>query len=72
MDDDKLSTADTSDMEGESATRFWNESANKSDSNTEEGDEERDEVDENGSDLDVDELRAKRAVGPEVQKKERI
>lgn len=50
-------------MEGESATWFWNESANKSDWNTEEEDEEGDEVDENGSDLDVDELR---------QKKERI
>ena len=35
-DDDKLSTADTSDMEGESATWFWNESANESDSDKKE------------------------------------
>ena len=36
MDNDKLSTADTSDTEGESGAWFSNESANESDLNTEE------------------------------------
>ena len=66
-------------MEGESATWFWNESANESDSDTdEEGDEEEDEVDENENEneneneshLDVDEPRAERAVIQEVQKRD--
>ena len=36
IDDDKLSTDDTSDTEGESAIWFWNESANEIDSDSEE------------------------------------
>ncbi len=37
MDNDKLSTTDTSDTEGESETWFWNESANEDDSDIERG-----------------------------------
>ena len=37
VDDRKLSTADTTDTEGESGTWLWNESANETDSDTEEG-----------------------------------
>ena len=37
IDDDKLSTADTSDTEGESGTWFWKESANESDWDSEGG-----------------------------------
>lgn len=36
IDDDKLSTDDTSDTEGESGIWFWNESADEIDSNSEE------------------------------------
>ena len=36
IDDDKLSTDDTSDTEGESAIWFWNESVNEIDSDSEE------------------------------------
>ena len=63
MEDDKLSTTDTSDTEDESGIWFWNESANESDSDTEEGEKE----DENESDLEVEESRT---VSPEVLKKE--
>ena len=59
--DDKLSTADTSNREDESGTWFWNDSANKTDSDTEEGEDD----DENESDLEVGESRA---VSPEVCK----
>lgn len=45
--DDKLSTTDTSNTEDESGTWFWNESANESDPDTEEGEED----DKNESDL---------------------
>lgn len=52
-DDDKLSTVDTSDTEGESETWFWNESVNETDSDTEEeGDDDVDELD-----LDIGESR---------------
>ena len=59
IDNDKLSTTDTSDTEGESGTWFWNESANEDDSDTEEGGEEEDKVDESESDLDIDEVKTK-------------
>lgn len=62
-EDDKLSTTDTSDMEDESGTWFWNESANESNLDTEEGKKD----DENKSDLEVEESRT---VNPEVLKKE--
>ena len=52
IDNDKLSTTDTSDTEGESGTWFWNESANEDDSDTEGGEEEDKE-----SDSDIDEVR---------------
>ncbi len=53
IDNDKLSTTDTSDTEGESRTWFWNESANEDDSDTEEGGEEEDKE----SNSDIDEVR---------------
>lgn len=65
IDNDKLSTADKSDAEGESGTWFWNESADESDSDT----EEEGEVDEDGSDLYVEESGSGRAVSPEVEKR---
>ena len=44
IDDNKLSTIDTSDTEDDSRTWFWNESANKTDSDSEEqGNDEDDE-----------------------------
>lgn len=61
IEDDKLNTADTSDMEDKSEIWFWNDSANESDSDTEEGEDD----DENESDLEVGESRA---VSPEVCK----
>ena len=39
IDDNKLSTTDTSDTEGEFRTWIWNESANESGSDTEEGED---------------------------------
>lgn len=66
IDNDKVSTADKSDTEGDSGAWFWNESANESDSDNE---EER-EVDEDGSDLDVEESGSERAVSPEVEKRD--
>ncbi len=57
IDDDKLSTIDTSDTEGEEETWFWNESANETNSDTE---EDGDDVD--GLDLDLEESRTERAV----------
>lgn len=63
IEDDKLSTADTSDTEDESGTWFWNESAKESGSYT----KEEEDDDENESDLEVEESRA---VSPEVPKKE--
>lgn len=56
IDDDKLSTIDTSDTEGEE-TWFWNESANETNSDTE---EEGDDVD--GLDMDWEESRTERAI----------
>lgn len=59
IDDDKLSTTDTSNMEGESGILFWNESLNEDDSDTEEEGEEVDKFDEGESDLDIDEVKTK-------------
>ena len=61
IEDDKLSTADTSDTEVESGTWFWNDSANESDLDTEEGED----GDENESNLEMEESRA---VSPKVRK----
>ena len=65
VDDDKLSTVNTSDTEDESETWFWHESANETNSDTE---EEGDDVAE--SDLDLEEPRIKQAVSPDVSKTE--
>ncbi len=59
IDNDKLSTTDISDTDGESGTWVWNESANEDDSDTEEGAEEEDNVDESESDLGIDEVKTK-------------
>ena len=59
IDDDKLSTIDTTDTEEEEETWFWNESANETNSDTE---EDGDDVD--GLDLDLEESRTERAVSP--------
>ena len=61
IEDDKLNAADTSDTEVESGTWFWNDSANESDLDTEEGED----GDENESELEVKESRA---VSPKVRK----
>ena len=51
--DNKLSTTDTSDTEGEFRTWFWNESANESGSDTEEeGDKKEEEGEDNESNRD--------------------
>ena len=71
IDNNKLSTTDTSntsdssDREGESGTLFWNESANESDSDSE---EEGNDVDE--GDLEEEHSKTERAASPEVPKKE--
>ena len=61
IDDNKLITADTTDTEG---TWLWNESANETDSDTEE--EGNGDIDEIG--LEGDESRTEEAVGPKVHK----
>ena len=69
VEDDKLSTTDTSNTEGESVTWFWNESANESDSDTEEEEDE----DEEGEDEDEEErmiinwIRRKESLGHKRQ-----
>ena len=67
IDEDKLSTTDTSDNESESAgTWFWNESANETDSDSEE--EDGGDVDE--EDLEEEQPKMERAVGPKISKVE--
>ena len=66
IDDNKLSTSDTSDTEDDSRTWFWNESANESDSDSEEGDD--DDVDD--GDLEEEHSKTKREASPEVLKQE--
>ena len=51
-------------MEGESGTWFWNESANESGSDREEGDE----ADENESDFEVQKSRAVSPKSPKISK----
>ncbi len=66
-DDDKLSTTDTSNNESESAeTWFWNESANETDLDSEEGGCE--DVDE--GDLEEEQPKMERAVSPKSSKVE--
>lgn len=71
IDDNKLSTTDTSDTEGEFGTWFWNESANESDSDSEgegEGRKKGEEEDENNkSNPETEEPRTKRVVSPEIE-----
>ena len=65
-DDDRLSTIDTSDDESDSAeTWFWNESANETDSDSEE--EGCNNVDE--KDLGEEQSRMEQAVSPKVELK---
>ena len=64
-DDNKLSTTDTSDTEDDSRTWFWNESANETDSDSEE--EGNDEDDEN---LEEERSKTERVASPEVLKQE--
>ena len=69
IDDDKLSTGDTSDTgdtEGESGTWFWNQSANETGSDSEEEDESG--VDE--EDCEEEQSRTKQAVSPKASKVE--
>lgn len=69
IEDDKLSTADSSDTEGKSG--FGTKARNESDSDNEEGeDEDAKEDDENESDLEVEESRTKKTFSPEVPEKE--
>lgn len=65
IDDDKLSTVNTSDTEDELEIWFWYKSANKTNSDTE---EEGDDVVK--SDLDLEEPKIKQAVSPDVSKTE--
>ena len=62
IDDNKLSTTDTSDTEGDSGTWFWNESANESDSGSE---EEGNNIDE--GDLEEEHSKTERAASPEEE-----
>ena len=66
IDKDKLSTANTTDTEGESVTWFWSKSAYKTNSDTEEeGNSNLDEMNSEGV-----ESRTERAISTEVQKVE--
>ncbi len=65
IDDNKLSTTNTSDTEDDSQTWFWNESANETDSDLEE--ESNDEDDEN---LEEEHPKTEREASPEVLKQE--
>ena len=65
VDDNKLSTVNTSDTEDKLETWFWHESANETISDME---EEGDNVAK--SDLDLEEPRIKQAVSPDVSKTE--
>ena len=71
IDDNKLSPTDTSDTEGESGTWFWNESANESNSDTEEeGDKgEAEEGEDNESNPEIEEPSTEEAVSLEVKMK---
>ena len=62
IDDNKLSTSDTSDTEDDSRTWFWNESANESDSDSEEG------GDVDDGDLKEDHSKTEREASPKVLK----
>lgn len=67
IDDDKLSTIDTTDDEGDSAgTWYWNESANETDSDSEE--ESYNNVDE--EDLEEEQSKMEQAVSPNNTKVE--
>ena len=65
IDNNKLSTSNSSDTEGESGAWFWNESANESDSDSEEEGNDADE-----GDLEEEHSNTEWAAGPEVPKKE--
>ena len=66
VNDNKLSTTDTSHTESDSEVWFWNESANETDSDSEEeGDGNEDE-----SNTEIEEPRTEQAVSPVVCKKE--
>ena len=64
IDDKKLSTSDTSDTEDDPRTWFWNESANESDSDSEEG------GDVDDGDLEEEHSKTEREASPEVLKQE--
>ena len=62
IDDDKLSTAGGSEEEADTRTWFWNESANKTNSDSEEeGGEDMEE-----EDLDDEQSRTEQEVNPKV------
>lgn len=71
IEDDKLSTIDTNDTEGESGTLFWNDSANESGSDKEAGEDE-DEEEDDGHELgmEMEESRTEKAASPEGPKRE--
>ncbi len=62
INDDKLSTADTTDTEHESGTWFWNENANEISSDSEEGG--HSDVDESNTELE--QSRTESAASPEI------
>ena len=62
VDNGKLSTIDISDEEAESGTWFWNESANETDSDSDEGDS--GDIDE--EDLEEEQSRTNLALSPRV------
>lgn len=62
IDDDKLSTADTSDTKSGFGTWFWNESVNESDSDTEEGEKGEEDDEDDESNAEIEESRTKEAV----------
>ncbi len=62
INDDKPSTADTTDTEHESGMLFWNESADEISPDSEEGG--HSDVDE--SDIELEQFRTKRAASPEI------
>lgn len=70
IDDHKLNITDTSDMESESGTWFWNENANESGLDTEkEGDKGEEEGEDNESNPEIEEPSTEKAVSSEVERR---
>lgn len=68
IDNNKLSTTNISNTEGESETWFWNKSANESNSDTKkEGDKKEEKGKDNKSNLEIEKPSIESAVNPKIE-----